>query len=77
MTELNIPNYQKKYAYMKKAQISDDSQTQAEFNCIIKDLDENQEYNSFEIFDSENIAGIPHDKILLLLKHHKLLMEIH
>ena len=49
----------------EKDQYSDGLQTQVEFNCIIKDLDENQEYSSFEIFDSEFVAGIPDDKILL------------
>ena len=49
----------------EKDQFSDGLQTQTEFNCIIKDLDENQEYSSFEIFDSEYIAGIPDDKTLL------------
>ena len=33
--------------------------------CKIVDLDDGKEYKSFEIHDSEQIAGIPEDKTLL------------
>ena len=40
-------------------------QAQDDFECNITGLNEAQEYKSFKLYDSENIAGIPEDEILL------------
>ena len=40
-------------------------QAQADFDCEIEDLDKTKEYESFELYDSKDIAGIPEDKILI------------
>ena len=40
-------------------------QAQADFKCTISDLDKTKEYKSFEISDSDDIAGIPENKTLL------------
>ena len=40
-------------------------QTQADFECNITGLNETQEYKSFKLYDSKDIAGIPEDEILL------------
>ena len=43
----------------------DGKQTQADFSCKIPDLDETKTYEYFELYDSEDIAGIPDEEVLL------------
>ena len=43
----------------------DGKQAQADFSCKIPDLDETKTYESFELYDSEDIVGIPDDEVLL------------
>ena len=43
----------------------DGKQAQADFSCKIPDLDETKTYESFELYDSEFIVGIPDDEVLL------------
>ena len=50
---------------LEKDTQSDGEQTQFEFNCKIDGLKDNKNYNSFEIYDSIDVAGVPKDKTLL------------
>ena len=40
-------------------------QTQPDFNSEIEDFDKTKEYESFELYNSEDIAGIPEYEILI------------
>ena len=50
---------------LEKDTQSDGEETQFEFNCKIDGLKDNKNYNSFEIYDSIDVAGVPKDKTLL------------
>ena len=50
---------------LEKDTQNDGEQTQFEFNCQIAGLKDNKNYNSFEIYDSIDVAGVPKDKTLL------------
>lgn len=58
-------NLTKVECYLPEEVNSSNEKKQADLDCKIIDLDEDKEYKSFEIHNSEQIAGIPEDKTLL------------